>query len=64
VVGHTLADHPLQGRFHVMTNPIAVFLVLLILTGLGLDLVFNSGDATLVIVRKFFDLIEWVAFWR
>ncbi|TCL10213.1 hypothetical protein BXY66_2282 [Shimia isoporae] len=47
-----------------MTNPIAVFLVLLILTGLGADLLFNNGDATLVIVRKFFDLIEWVAFWR
>ncbi|WP_054002246.1 hypothetical protein [Shimia sp. SK013] len=47
-----------------MTNPIAVFLVLLILTGLGVDVVFNGGDATLVIVRKFFELIEWVAFWR
>jgi len=47
-----------------MTNPIAVFLAVLILAGLGADLLFNSGDATLLIVRKFFDLIEWVAFWR
>lgn len=47
-----------------MTNPIAVFLTLLILTGLGVDLVFNDGAATLVLARKFFDLIEWVAFWR
>ena len=47
-----------------MTNPIAVFLVLLILGGLGADLLFNDGAATLLLARKFFDLIEWVAFWR
>ncbi|PSL19704.1 hypothetical protein [Shimia abyssi] len=47
-----------------MTNPIAVFLTVLILAGLGADLIFNSGDATMLLARKFFDLIEWVAFWR
>ncbi|GAA6179393.1 MULTISPECIES: hypothetical protein [unclassified Shimia] len=47
-----------------MTNPIAVFLVLLILTGLGLDMVFNDSATSLLITKKFFDLIEWTAFWR
>lgn len=47
-----------------MTNPIAVVLVLIILSGLGADLVFNDGAATLVLVRKFVEFIEWIAFWR
>lgn len=47
-----------------MTNPIAVFLVVLILAGLGFDLIVLDGQATLNLARKFFDLIEWVAFWR
>lgn len=47
-----------------MTNSIAIFLGVLILTGLGADLIFNGGDATLFLVRKFFELIEWLAFWR
>ncbi|MGR3712645.1 MAG: hypothetical protein ACU0A6_05960 [Shimia sp.] len=47
-----------------MTNPIAVFLVLLFLTGLGIDMIFNDGEVALLLVRKFFELIEWVAFWR
>ncbi|MGX9350945.1 hypothetical protein ACS3QZ_07065 [Shimia sp. W99] len=47
-----------------MTNPIAVFLAVLILAGLGADLLLNDGEATMVLARKFFDLIEWVAFWR
>ena len=47
-----------------MTNPIAVFLVLLFLTGLGVDMLFNDSAASLLLAKKFFELIEWVAFWR
>lgn len=47
-----------------MTNPIAVFLALLILGGLGYDLIWMDGQASLLLARKMFDLIEWVAFWR
>ena len=47
-----------------MTNPIAVFLAVLILAGLGADMVLNGGEATLLLARKFFDLLEWLAFWR
>ncbi len=64
VVGHTCSDHKPQGRFHVMTNPIAVVLAVIILAGLAADLLFNSGGATLVLVRKFVEFIEWLAFWR
>ncbi|CUK06907.1 glyceraldehyde-3-phosphate dehydrogenase [Shimia thalassica] len=47
-----------------MTNPIAVFLALFIFAGLGYDLIWMDGQATLLLVRKLVDLIEWVAFWR
>ncbi|WP_299350957.1 glyceraldehyde-3-phosphate dehydrogenase [uncultured Shimia sp.] len=47
-----------------MTNPIAVFLAVVILAGLGFDLIWLNGQATLMLARKFFELVEWLAFWR
>lgn len=47
-----------------MTNPIAVFLVVLILGGLAFDLIFLDGQSILLLARKFFQLVEWMAFWR
>lgn len=47
-----------------MTNPIAVFLAVVILVGLGIDLIWLDGQATLTLAKKFFDLVEWLAFWR
>ena len=55
-------DHP-EAQF-VMTNPIAVFLAVLIFSGLAYDLIWLDGQATLLLARKFFQLVEWVAFWR
>ncbi|MBO9478991.1 hypothetical protein J7382_15695 [Shimia sp. R11_0] len=47
-----------------MTNPIAVFIAVLLLVALGVDMVFNSSEAALFLAKKLFDLIEWMAFWR
>ncbi|MBO9472698.1 MULTISPECIES: hypothetical protein [unclassified Shimia] len=47
-----------------MTNPIAIFLGAVVLTGLGLDVVFNNSAASFFLAQKFIDLIEWLAFWR
>lgn len=47
-----------------MTNPIAVFLAIVIMVGLGIDLLLNDGQIVLLFARKFFELIEWLAFWR
>lgn len=47
-----------------MTNQIALVLGLLIVGAVGADLIFNAGGASLFLVRKFLDLIEWVAFWN
>jgi hypothetical protein len=47
-----------------MTNQIAIGLGLLILGLLGLDFGLNDGHATLFLLKKLADLIEWLAFWR
>ena len=47
-----------------MTNRIAVWIGLVLLA-LGIaDFALNGGSAITFLVRKFLDLIEWVAFWR
>lgn len=47
-----------------MTNQIALVLGLLILGAVGADFLFNAGDASMFLARKFLDLIEWVDFWN
>jgi hypothetical protein len=48
----------------VLTNRIAVWIGLVLLA-LGIaDFALNGGSAVTFLVRKFLDLIEWVAFWR
>lgn len=47
-----------------MTNQIAIVLGLLIVALVGGDLFLNGGDATLFLLRKFEELLEWLAFWR
>ncbi|NIZ11579.1 hypothetical protein [Pseudooceanicola sp. HF7] len=47
-----------------MTNRIALILGLLILGFLAWDNLLKDGHSTLFLLRKFADLIEWLAFWR
>lgn len=47
-----------------MTNQIAIGLGLLLLGLLGLDYAFADWANTIFLMRKFADLVEWVAFWR
>lgn len=47
-----------------MTNQIAIFLFLFLLALLGIDVVFNDSAVFLLLARKLFELIEWLAFWR
>jgi len=47
-----------------MTNTIAAWLaglIILLMTG---DAILYGGEHLLFLARKFYDLIEWVAFWR
>ncbi len=47
-----------------MTNQIAIVLGLMILAGIGADIVLNDGDGLLFLAKKFWDLSDWIAFWR
>ncbi|WP_322889261.1 MULTISPECIES: hypothetical protein [unclassified Yoonia] len=47
-----------------MTNGIAIFLLVLIGAALAYDGLANDWRAFLFTMRKFVDLIEYLAFWR
>lgn len=47
-----------------MTNRIAIWIGLLIVLALAVDTVFWGSDHLVFLGRKFFALLDWVAFWR
>jgi len=47
-----------------MTDTIALFLGIVVLSALGLDLLANDGQALVFLTRKLIGLIEYLAFWR
>lgn len=47
-----------------MTNRIAIFLGLCILALISLDAWLNDAQGLLFLGKKFFDLLDWMAFWR
>ena len=47
-----------------MTDRIALWIGLILLAAVIADLALNGGSALQFLLRKFIDLIEWVAFWR
>lgn len=47
-----------------MTNQLALILGALIIAALGADYVLFGSEHLLFLGKKFFALLEWVAFWR
>lgn len=47
-----------------MTNTIALVLGFLIVGAIAADVIFYGSENLLFVLRKMFDLIEWLAFWR
>jgi hypothetical protein len=47
-----------------LTNSIALFLGLCLALAIGADLYANDAAAVMFTMRKFADLVVWVAFWR
>ncbi|MFP4273419.1 MAG: hypothetical protein ACLFRU_00185 [Paracoccaceae bacterium] len=47
-----------------MTNSIAIMLGLAIIGALAADQVWNDGLALIFLMKKFFAMLEWLAFWR
>jgi hypothetical protein len=47
-----------------MTNPLAIFLGLLVTILIITDIVLTDGLNLLFLARKFTEFTEWMAFWR
>ena len=48
----------------VLTNIIALWIVVLVVAAGLADYFLNGGTALLFLAQKFLDLIEWVDFWN
>ncbi|GAW33566.1 hypothetical protein RA2_00606 [Roseovarius sp. A-2] len=49
---------------HAMTNRIAIILGLIIVAGLGFDMIRNDSAGLVFLGRKFIEFVEYLAFWR
>ena len=47
-----------------MTNRIAIYLGAFLIAALVLDSMVYGSDHLVFMVKKLFELIEWIAFWR
>jgi hypothetical protein len=47
-----------------VTNGLALVLGVLIVAAAAADAVLNSGTGLMFLLRKFVDMVEWLAFWR
>ena len=47
-----------------MTDRIALVLALLIAAAIGVDVAFNGGQASVFLLRKLGDLVQYVMIWR
>ncbi|MBK0328164.1 hypothetical protein I5535_12790 [Rhodobacteraceae bacterium F11138] len=47
-----------------MTNRLALVLSLMIATAIVVDVVLNGTGNLVFLGKKFYNLIEWIAFWR
>lgn len=47
-----------------MTNRLAIILGLIIAAAIGADIYLTDGTNLLFLGRKFFVMLDWLAFWR
>ena len=47
-----------------MTDRIALVLGLVIVAAIAADILANGSQALLFLMKKFADMVEWMAFWR
>jgi hypothetical protein len=47
-----------------LTDRIALGLGLFIVALIGADMLFNDSNALMFLLKKFADMVEWMAFWR
>ncbi len=59
-----MTARPRSGITLAMTNRIAIWLGLLIVAALVADALIYGSEHLVFLGRKFFALLDWVAFWR
>lgn len=47
-----------------MTNPIAIVLGLAIIAAISIDMALFGSEHMIFLGKRFFELLDWVAFWR
>lgn len=47
-----------------MTNTLAIVLGLALIAAIAGDIMLNGTENLIFLGKKFFELIEWMAFWR
>ncbi|MEL0438609.1 hypothetical protein [Phycobacter sp. K97] len=47
-----------------MTNPIAIVLGLIIIAAILVDVALFGSEHMIFLGKRFFELLDWVAFWR
>ena len=47
-----------------MTDRIAIVLGFVIVAAIAADILANDSAALMFLLRKFADMVEWLAFWR
>jgi hypothetical protein len=47
-----------------MSNRLGLIIAVLVIAFIMTDVVRNDGATMLFLLRKFFDFVEWLAFWR
>ena len=47
-----------------MTNRIAIFLGLFLIVAIAADVMWFGDEHMIFLGKKFYELIEWIAFWR
>jgi hypothetical protein len=55
--------HVDEGPGH-LTNSIAITLALIVIFAIAGDQYFQDGAGLLFLMKKFADMLEWMAFWR
>ncbi|MEX0283585.1 MAG: hypothetical protein AB3N23_03145 [Paracoccaceae bacterium] len=47
-----------------MTDQVAFWFALVIVAAIGLDLFFYGTEHMIFLGKKFYEFLEWIAFWR
>jgi hypothetical protein len=62
--GFLLPRHPRSAKTDLMTNKIALALGLLVIAVFAADSLAGEGGLPVLLGKKLFEFLDWIAFWR